>query len=207
MTEQFWLINPYVLMNKKYIMNLFPNPENSLATNLNAITRVVILMTLIGFYFTRSLKLIVTSIVTLVIIVVMYKTKAKKETFSNQELYSMIKEELTTPTKQNPLMNVQMQEYQYNPKRKPAAPSFNPKIERNINQKVKEGLDERLFQDLGDNIEFEHSMRNFYTTANTQIPNDQKGFAEFCYGGMQSCKDGDGIQCVKNNYNWTNPSG
>lgn len=206
MTEQFWLVNPYVLMNKKYIMNLVPQNGESLASNLNAITRIVILLTLIGFYFTHSLKLLVTSIITLIIIVVMYKSKAKKETFSNQELYSMIKEELTTPTKSNPLMNVQMPEYQYNPTRKPAAPAFNPKIEKNINNKVKENLDERLFQDLGDNIEFEHSMRQFYTTSNTTIPNDQKGFAEFCYGGMQSCKDGDGLQCVKNNYRWTTPS-
>ena len=32
-------------------------------------------------------------------------------------------------------------------------------------------------------------MRNFYTMPNTQIPNNQKKFAEFCYGNMPSCKD------------------
>ena len=34
------------------------------------------------------------------------------------------------------------------------------------------------------------SMRQWYPTANTNIPNDQKAFAEFCYGGMKSCKEG-----------------
>ena len=33
---------------------------------------------------------------------------------------------------------------------------------------------------------------------NTKIPNDQKKFAEFCYGNMGSCKDGDDIECSKN---------
>ena len=57
----------------------------------------------------------------------------------------------------------------------------------------------RLFQDLGDNFVFNQSMRNFYSTPSTTIPNDQKGFAEFCYGNMSSCKEGDTIQCSKNN--------
>ena len=41
-------------------------------------------------------------------------------------------------------------------------------------------------------------MRNWYSTANTQIPNNQKGFAEFCYGDMPStCKEGDSLACIK----------
>ena len=40
-------------------------------------------------------------------------------------------------------------------------------------------------------------MRNFHSMPNTTIPNNQKGFAEFCYGNMQSCKDGDSEQCNK----------
>ena len=47
-------------------------------------------------------------------------------------------------------------------------------------------------------------MLNFYATANTTIPNDQKGFAEFCFGQMPSCKEGDGLQCLKDNPRYTN---
>ena len=42
-------------------------------------------------------------------------------------------------------------------------------------------------------------MRNFYSMPNTQIPNNQKDFANFCYGNMPSCKEGDELQCSKNN--------
>ena len=48
----------------------------------------------------------------------------------------------------------------------------------------------KLFTDLGDAMSFEQSMQRFYTTANSRVANDQKAFAEFCYGNMPSCKSG-----------------
>ena len=67
-------------------------------------------------------------------------------------------------------------------------------------------LDSRLFKDLGDNMIFDQSMRAFYATPNTQIPNDQKAFAEFCYGDMISCKEGNAFACARNGSaaRWTN---
>ena len=71
-------------------------------------------------------------------------------------------------------------------------------INEEINEKAK-SQDARLFKNLGDNLTFQHSMRNFYSMPNTQIPNNQKDFANFCYGNMPSCKEGDELQCSKNN--------
>jgi len=129
-----------------------------------------------------------------------------KEGFQNDIMYEIAKDTMTTPTKSNPMMNVMLPEIQDNPQRNVAAPSFAPKVEKEINNSVKENIDPRLFQDLGDNIEFETSMRSFYTTPNTQVPNNQKAFAEFCYGGMKSCKEGDGNSCHKNNYRHVTPN-
>ena len=58
--------------------------------------------------------------------------------------------------------------------------------------------DEKLYKNLGDNLTFQNSLRNFYSTPNTNIPNNQKDFAEFCYGNMASCKEGDEFMCEKN---------
>ena len=216
MSETFWFNDPTVLLNKQYMMNIWPKKGESFDQKLNAITRLVILLTVLGYLFTFSMKLIISGVITLVVLVVLYKTQKKKHTeqkmktalkegFTNPDLYAMTKSNFTQPTTQNPLMNVQLPEIKYNPHRKAAAPAFNPAVETEINDSVKNGLDSRLFQDLGDNIEFEGSMRNFYSTANTRIPNDQKAFAEFCYGDMRSCKEGDGIQCEKKNYRFTTP--
>ena len=206
MVSVFWLDNPSILFNKKKIMELWPQSEYSLECKLNAITRLVILLTILGYLFTRNMKILVTGIITIGVVVLLYKTQHKKkklnkkmlkEGFTSPELYEKVKSSFMKPTQKNPLMNVLLPEIQDNPQRKPAAPAFNPTVEKNINKKV---ADPRLFLDLGDNIAFDQSMRNFYATANTTIPNDQKAFAEYCYGSMPSCRGGDYLQCSKNNY-------
>ena len=108
----------------------------------------------------------------------------------------------------NPLGNVQLPEIQFNPTRDKAPLAATKKQEKTINQNTKEmiintsfkddpELGKKLFKDLGDEINFDRSMLNFHTTANTTIPNDQNGFAKFCYGDMPSCKDGSAMACEK----------
>jgi hypothetical protein len=94
-------------------------------------------------------------------------------------------------------MNVMLTDYKDNPNIKQAAPSYNTKIKEQINDKARN--DDRLFRDLGDNLSFQNNMRNFHSMPNTTIPNAQKAFAEFCYGNMPSCKEGDMDQCSKIN--------
>jgi hypothetical protein len=114
------------------------------------------------------------------------------------------------PTPQDPLMNVLLTDIQDRPTRPAAEPAFNPKVEHDINQSaqtfVVNGMDgnnadleDRLFRDLGDNYEFSNSMRNYFATPNTKIPNDQHAFAEFCYGSMISCKEGNMMACARAN--------
>ena len=206
MASPFWLDNPNILFNKKKIMHIWPQSKYSFTEKLNAITRLVFILTLLGYLFTRNVKILVTGVITIIIIIILYKTQKRKrklnkkilkEGFTSPELYEQVKSSFVKPTKTNPLMNVLLPEIQYNPQRKPAAPAFNPTVEKQINNKV---ADPRLFLDLGDNIAFDQSMRNFYATPNTTIPNDQTAFAEFCYGTMPSCRGGDYLQCSKNNY-------
>ena len=93
-------------------------------------------------------------------------------------------------------MNVLLTDIVDNPKRPPAAPAYEPPIEKAINNST---MDPRLFLDLGDNFQFDRSMRNFYAMPNTKVCSDQKAFGEFCYGNMPSCKEGNEFQCGKNN--------
>jgi site-specific DNA-cytosine methylase len=135
----------------------------------------------------------------------MQRTKSNdeiKETFQNEkylvEKPNILKNNYTVPTKKNPLMNIMMDDYKYNKDKKPAAPSYNENILKQINETAKNPNSE-LYKNLGDNLKYENSMQNFYTMPNTKIPNDQEAFAKFCYGGMKSCKEGDSFQCARNN--------
>ena len=137
-----------------------------------------------------------------------------KENFTNAILYNEVKDEYTNPKNSNPLMNVLLPEISYNPTRSEAAPAYNPEVEKKINKstkdyvvdttfsdestKQKEYIRRKLFSDLGDSYTFDYSMRNFYTNPNTTIPNDQEGFANFCYGDMISAKEGNEFALGRN---------
>ncbi|MHA2088807.1 MAG: hypothetical protein ACW972_11050 [Promethearchaeota archaeon] len=217
MTNTFWLNNPAILFDSDHITEVWPSSNLDYVSKLNAVTRLVILLTVIGFFTSGFFKILVSAAITLVIIVIMYKTKKKdnvkkkikeqivKEGFTNPNLYKATKRSFTTPTAKNPLGNVLLPEIKYNPKRPAAAPSFNPEVEKEINKSAGNvGPDPRLFLDLGDTLSFEQSMQRFYTTANSRVANDQTAFAKFCYGDMPSCKEGNGLQCLKDNPRWIN---
>ena len=247
----FWINDPLVLFKREEIMDIWPAPLMSIEQKLNAISRIVILLSILGFLITKNVNILFKGAITLAIFVMMYKLQYqeqydeknggngnkssngknsnnnndnsnnndngndRKEGFVNSKMYNVLKPNLmTTPTVANPMMNVLLPEIAYNPERKQAALAYNPKVEKEINHSTEvatvldfepktlteaEKLRKKLFADLGDKYEFDDSMRSFYTNPNTTIPNDQKGFAEFCYGSMISCKEGNEFACQRFN--------
>ena len=241
----FWINDPMVLFKREEIMDIWPAPLMSIEQKMNAISRIVILLSILGFLITKNVNILLTGAITLAIFVMMYKLQHqeeydakngdnnsnnngndKKEGFTNSVVnneleyskYSkprgVLKPNMTTPTVTNPMMNVLLTEIAYDPERNQAAPAYNPKVEKEINHTTEvatvldfeprtiteaEKLRKKLFADLGDKYEFDDSMRSFYTNPSTTIPNDQKGFAEFCYGSMISCKEGNEFACQRFN--------
>jgi len=220
MTSSFWTNDPAILINRDSLLELWPTSNMSLNEKLNAISRLIILLTVVGFCITQSLRIVVTGVVTLGVIIFLHYTKHQnskdnikniiKEGFTNPSAYKMLKQNFKSSSPSNPLGNVALPEIQFDPKRKSAAPAFNPEVEAQINKNTKEMVQkvsfpddptiaDKLFKDLGDDFVFDRSMRNFYSTANTKVvPGDQKAFAEFLYGDMTSCKDGDALTCERN---------
>lgn len=205
-----WFNNIQIIFQKDKLLEIWPLEKMNREEKINAISRFIIYLTILGLFFTKDIKILLTSTICLFVIYILYfylnKNTNKfinqkiKETFSNKDLYNKYKERFTNPSKTNPLMNVILPEIQDNPHRNTAAPAYNKAVEPKINKTVKnivksnfndENIDKKLFENLGDKFQFDQSMRQFYTTANTQIPNNQKEFSKFCYGNMASCKDGD----------------
>jgi len=220
MTTPFWLYNPNILFKSNEIYTIWPCAGMSMEEKLNAITRIVLLLTLIGYITTKKTKIILSGVVTLGSIVLLYLIKNRKpkriEGFTQNDVYETLKFNFTEPTPTNPVMNVLLPEINDNPLRNKAAPAFIPQVEADINKRTKQfvvenfndsTIDERLFNDLGDNFSFDQSMRAWYPMPNTTIPNDQKTFAEYCYGDMIACRDDDNneLACVRNMPpRWTN---
>ena len=190
MTTSFWLYNPNILLKSDEISKLWPTNDMTFNNKLNAISRLVILLTIIGYLTTKSIKILLSGTVTLGTIVLLYFLKTKKvrkEGFiSDNDRLSPIN--FTEPTVMNPLMNVTL-------------PEINEKTKQFVVNNFNDpDIDQRLFNDLGDNFAFDRSMHAWYPMPNTTIPNDQKGFAEYCYADMIACRDEDNneLACVRN---------
>lgn len=78
MITQFWLNDPTILLNKDYLFELWPLNNMCLESKLNAITRIVILLTILGFLFTFSSKFIIVGGITISVIVFLYIFRKKQ---------------------------------------------------------------------------------------------------------------------------------
>jgi hypothetical protein len=226
----FWGENPNVLLNLQYITELFPTEDMSFSRKLNAITRAVLVVALFVFLYTRSIQSVFVTGFTLfsIYLVFQYDQKEnqktqiqKRENFSDL-VRDTLKEDETpipstifqSPEPENPFSNVLLTDYDYNVNKKPAPPSFNRNVGLDVLSQAKQlvrnanpdqpDIADKLFMDLGEQFNFEQSMRPFYSTPNTTIPNDQQAFADFCYGSMVSCKEGNKFACARNLARYTN---
>ena len=225
-TTNIWFKHPLVLFKKGHINQIWPRENMNKNEKINAISRLVIILTILGFLVSHTYNFLLTGVITLGVIAILYYTREYKnehddnnmgnakqnpiEGFTNAQVYKSLKNNFTNPTNKNPLMNVLLPEIQDEPKRKMAAPAYNRAVEKEINEDTKNmvvsnfdndpEIKKKLFSSLGDSFEFEDfGQHNFYATANTRIPNDQKGFADFCYGDMVSGKEGNDFALMKNN--------
>jgi Family of unknown function (DUF5762) len=194
----FWFDDPTILL-KSDAFSLWPNVHMDANARLNAVTRVVILVSVATFALTRKPRFLFVGAVTVVLLVMYQKNKPKEiEGYEPQNL-----KEHTLPTKENPMMNVQLPELNGNPKRKSALKAYHPETKQMITDEVKKmvlanGIDPRVFRGLNNEDDLEQSMRQFYTMPNTTVPNNQEEFGKFCYGDMISAKEGNKTALERN---------
>jgi hypothetical protein len=166
MTTQFWSNDPTVLFNKEYIFELWPTTDMCYEQKLNAITRLVILITILGYILTMSQRVLMVGILTLLVIFVLFKMRKQKitkdmlnEGFAVQgnnatgmfdktkgsyvnpvTLDSVLKTEFKDGTKKNPFSNVLLTQIMDDPERKAAPPSFNVDVDEDITKNVKRAV-------------------------------------------------------------------
>jgi len=226
MTIQFWSNEPTILFNKEYIFELWPTTEMCYEQKLNAITRLVILISILGYILTMSFRIIGVAVFTLIVICILFtmrKQKVTGEGFKVQNnvdeplptqsyvnpvtLESVLKSDFKEGTKKNPFSNVLLTQIGDNPDRKPAPPSFNVDVSEDITTNIKKSVqmmnpdikdtDKQLYGDLWQNFLLDDSNRVFYSTPNTRVTNDQGAFSNFLYGNMPSSKGSDFASAVQ----------
>jgi hypothetical protein len=178
MSTQFWSNNPSELMNKEYIAELWPSNSMTTERKLNAISRLVIILSVLGFLFSnQNVRFLIIGLITLLVLIVMYKNKLLKEGFSDNNnsnkfavpdestpfstvdyetgriklddntLKPYLNKEFHPVSRKNPMGNVLLTEIMDNPDRKAAPPSFNPQVYDEINTATKKAV-QRMNPDI-----------------------------------------------------------
>lgn len=184
----FWIDNPKLLFHSKYIHEIWISPGMNMNQKLNAMTRLIILLSLLGFIcFNRSFFLVLGLILIAAIVIVYKKEDLVEGMTSNQPILPV-----------NPVNNVLMSDYKDNPELTPSHPEYSVDIENSINTSAlssiflqnKENKDiHKGFGTSRDQFEFEQSMRPFFTQpVNTVDKVEYNDFLKFCYGAMPSNK-------------------
>jgi hypothetical protein len=164
MTTPFWTNDPSVLFNKDSITQLWPNQKMTNEAKMNAVSRLVILLTILGFMLTRNIKIIFIGAITLAILFTVYKfrkqilvnsliqnvgttegfsnsnskmTTDSKTTYNPVTLETVLRSNFHPTTKKNPFGNVLLTDIADSPNRLAAAPSFNPDVYDDIDSAVK----------------------------------------------------------------------
>tara|TARA_Y100000591_G_C21808041_1_gene686123 strand:+ start:210 stop:809 length:600 start_codon:yes stop_codon:yes gene_type:complete len=188
MEEVFWFNNLSILYTECYVF--LPSTNYSLIQNLNAIVRFFILYSLLSFMIYQKLDVFIPLLLVMIISIILYCIKDYiKENYTNLQNINpqKIEKKFVTSTKKNPVMNVNITDYNNNKELI---------IDKNVsNETINNNLTNNLYDDMGDISNKNMFERQFYTTPNNKIPNDQTEFAKWLYDNGPTCKEKT-VECI-----------
>ena len=195
MSDLFWFHDPKILFRKDKLTEIWPYEYMTFHEKLNATTRFILVISFLGFMALNNYLILLFGLVLILMILFtfhFYKNKFEeamqnKGDSSNENKYSS----------KNPLYNVMMTDYEDNVNKEELKKEYDEENERLINMNVKNFVLEnnkdnkdigKIFKNVGNNLEFEKSMRQFHINPSTTIPNSQDDFLEYCYKDLYSEK-------------------
>ena len=196
MSQQFWIEEPRTLFKKENLNDMWPSKHMTTERKFNAITRFIIIVTVLGYFFINRISILALGAIFIFITILYYYNHEnfsfKTEGFKTTNKYN----NFCSPTPQNPLMNPLTNDFNTNNKTKPALPNeeygdmVNETAKETINIINKKNKDtSKLFDDLEKNHNFEKSMRQFSINPSVLVPNNQEDFFSFCYKDLPSNKN------------------
>jgi hypothetical protein len=80
-----WINNPTVLLDKNTLFEIWPTQQMCYERKINAMSRLIIFLTILGFILTRSMKIVVVGFITLFVIYLFYYQNWYKYNKNNKE--------------------------------------------------------------------------------------------------------------------------
>lgn len=201
--ERIWYedMQGFLTMNNYFVF--LPTQGMTLEEKLNALVRFFLYLGVLLALVRADTRYLFLGIVAGMISIALHeherRERVKAEKFLEDKDLDLVDAKVCArSTVDNPFMNPSVYDLGNNATRPPACNTEHPKVQ----EAVEKNFSARLFKDVSDLYGTMASRREFYTMPVTTIPNDATGFAEWLYGRGSSCKDGNGIQCGRNQFRY-----
>jgi len=177
MTDQFWFQRPEILFQKNRMMEFWPSKFQTYEERVNALTRFILYAGVILSFYKHNSEPFVMAVLLVAVLVVVSRSK-------NKVLEKLVKRPLggcQEPSSNNPMGN--QLPFDSTTRQKGCAADL-----------VQDQITENLFAQFPtkglSTMNKDFIERQFFSTANTDVVNDQHGFASWLYGApnRKMCK-------------------
>ena len=197
--DTFWYDDISILFNYDRIDEFFPTTDMSIEEKFNSLVRLSIYISICLTVYSGNSKYLYIFILSMLLTFLIYYNMSDN---LNENYHS---KEYVKPTLNNPFMNILPDDYLKRPNRE----SLN-KLNQYKNPSLDNYIDDKynynLYKDADDIFNRNTNQRQFYTMPVTTIPNEQSKLAKWLYSTPPTCKEGNGDQCVKNNWEFLKDS-
>ena len=201
MKDPIWIDNINILFQKDRLLEFVPRHKMDINAKLNAIVRFSIYLTIILLLYNFNYLNLYIVIAVMGLTYIIYNYQDKKftnyvENIPNLDKFIDNKYNYKPPTqcrkstKDNPFMNRLLDDKQQ-------ISACNPLSEDN-QQQIEDNFNNKLYMDIGDVFQNNNSQRQYYTTPVSSNVNQQTDFAKWLYSTPETCKEGNGNQCIAN---------
>jgi hypothetical protein len=186
MDKDLWFNNIYVLFDN--LDNFMISSNNNKIENVNALGRLSLYILLFIIIFNYDTKYMSIPILLMLISLFLGMTLHLKSMDKYLNIVNS-NDSCQNPTLNNPFMNFTIGDLIENPNRNKAC------LYDDVKDDMRKEFRNNINVDINDIWGNYISDRNFYTMPNTDIVNDQMGFAKWCYGDLGKCKTS-GNDCI-----------
>ena len=178
-TSVSWIEEPTILFQRDKVFEMWPFDNMNYNAKINAITRIIIVLTFVGYIITESMYIVLVCLIAMGAIYKMVGWHQVNETKSS-----------SSRTLNNPYNNVLLTDIGNGNTSKKANAKVNKPLSSSSPSELSDGT-----KNLWDIEQDKYLDHIFYSTINPGGMNDQEGFANFLYGGMPSAKE-DGAEAA-----------
>jgi len=194
-----WVNNPTILLDKNTLFEIWPTQQMCYERKINAMSRLIIILTILGFILTRSMKIVVVGFITLIVIYLFYYQNWYKYNKKSKEAFGS-NSDSDSSSGYNPMVSVNTLETELEPNKTSLlvnATSSNPQDETPLKEFVKDNyqrgtktnpLGNVLLTDIMDNPDKLSAPPSFNPSVSTDIRNNVKNMVQMLNPGIK-CSD------------------